>query len=245
MQVRLPIHEQLRHAREARGEDLAALAARVGMREHVLRAIDEGRFDDLPAGIYGRAAIRAYAGAVGRDPAEVLAACEPSLRPLEDPVATLAVCYGVGGRSRQPGASPRTRSDPEHAHFRPGGGSAARRLAAAAIDAAIVTLALMAAIAATAVLCRLPASALGSGAPAGFALMGLMLAITYFACVSGIAGATLGEQLARARTAVPGPITIRELASRAARGATIDARVIVEAGASLGARVARMRVTTL
>jgi hypothetical protein len=208
------------------------LAARIGMRQHLIRAIEEGRFDDLPAGIYGRAAVRAYAVAVGRDPAEVLTACEPALRPMEDPVAGLAACYGV--QRPAPKAPP---ADPENA---------ARRLAAAALDAVIVTLSLMAVVAATSVLCKLPASALGPGAPAGFALMGVVLAITYFACLGGIAGATVGEQLARAASAMPGgPITFSQLASRAVRSATIDARAIMDAGASVGARLARIHATTL
>ena len=57
------VHERLRLAREARHEDLAAVAARSGVREHVLRALEDGRYGDLPSGLYGRTAVKAYAAA--------------------------------------------------------------------------------------------------------------------------------------------------------------------------------------
>ncbi len=220
MQRSISIHQQLHAAREARGEDISTLSARVGVREHILRAIDEGRFDDLPSGIYGRAAIRAYASAVGRDPLEVLAACEPLLRPMEDAMAGLAHLRGMRRPDRAKSAPPPL----PHT---------ARRVMAAAIDAFVVMLSLLTVIAATSVL--LPVSSLGSDAADGFGLMGVMLAITYFVCVGGVAGATLGEQLVHAGNALPGPITVRNLVARALRAATVDARAIVEAGTTVAA----------
>ena len=240
------IHDQLRAAREARGEDLASLAARVGMREAILCAIDEGRFDDLPAGIYGRAAIRAYAAGVGRDPAEVLAACEPLLRPIEDPVLGLAYLRGVR-RPPAPAAAPapgpaaapgsdldllkvrRSRSDPG-----PGANRSLKALGAAGIDAAVVVLSLLALVAATTIFCGLRPSALENCA-AGFAVMGIVFAITYFVCVGGVAGATLGEQLVGYAAATAGRLTLGDVRARALRAATIDARMLIDTGARITA----------
>src|SRR6478736_8476968 len=97
-------HEQLRCARAQRGEDLAALSARTGLRVHHVRAIEEGRLGDLPPGIYGRAAIRSFAAAYALDADAVLADCEPLLRQLEDPIGALARMRGVAPPAdRSPG----------------------------------------------------------------------------------------------------------------------------------------------
>ena len=232
-----PIHEQLRAAREAGGHDLAALAARVGMRQAIVRAIDEGRFDDLPSGIYGRAAIRAYATAVGCNPADVLAACEPLLRPMEDPVARLAYLRGV--RHHAPAAAAPGAAEPGTVASTPedtsGTGRALRSLAAAGIDAAVVVAALLAVIAATTMFCGLPPSGLGPGSAAGFGMMGVVLGLTYFACVGGVAGATVGEQLARTSAVTTGRLRLGDVLARAVHCATIDVRAIVESGERVAA----------
>ena len=63
----MDISERLRQARTATGEDLAALGKRIGVRQEHLRAIEDGRFADLPAGIYGRSAVKSFAAAFGFD----------------------------------------------------------------------------------------------------------------------------------------------------------------------------------
>src|SRR5262245_34408864 len=87
--------ERLRRARAASGEDVAALAKRAGVRAEHLSAIEDGRFGDLPPGIYGRSAVRAFAAAYQLDPAEALADCEALLRPVDDPIAALARLTGL------------------------------------------------------------------------------------------------------------------------------------------------------
>jgi cytoskeletal protein RodZ len=52
---------------------LAEIAIRTKICTRYLRAIEEGRFEELPGGIYGRSYIRQYAAAVGRDPDALLA----------------------------------------------------------------------------------------------------------------------------------------------------------------------------
>src|SRR5947207_7039025 len=85
-----PLREQLGRARAACGEELSALSRRTGIRLQHLRAIEEGRFADLPPGIYARSTIRAFAGACGLDAAAVLADCEPLLPTVDDPINALA-----------------------------------------------------------------------------------------------------------------------------------------------------------
>lgn len=58
----------LREARERRGISLDDLARATKIRAGILRAIETNRRDDLPAPIYLRAFVRAYAREVGMDP---------------------------------------------------------------------------------------------------------------------------------------------------------------------------------
>ena len=78
------LHEQLRLARERRGLSLATIARQWGIREANLELIEQDRFEDLPTGLYGRAAVRAYATAVGLPGDEVLTEVMigRSLRPM-------------------------------------------------------------------------------------------------------------------------------------------------------------------
>jgi hypothetical protein len=89
------IHERLRQARVSRGECLQTLAQRIGVRVSVLRSIEAGRYDELPPGIYGRAAMRAFAEALGFDGQAVIRECDAHLPPVEDPIAGLARVRGI------------------------------------------------------------------------------------------------------------------------------------------------------
>jgi hypothetical protein len=89
------LHEQLRLARQRRGLALTAIAKQWGVREQNLELIEQDRFEDLPTGLYGRAAVRAYASAVGLPPDEVMAEVSPRLRTPEDPLDGLARVRGL------------------------------------------------------------------------------------------------------------------------------------------------------
>src|SRR3569832_1971528 len=89
------VSQQLKSARLTREQDLAAFARQVGVPVHHLCAIEEGRFADLPSGIYGRSAVKSYASACGLDAAEMLAAVEPWLRAVDDPIFGLARLKGL------------------------------------------------------------------------------------------------------------------------------------------------------
>jgi cytoskeleton protein RodZ len=57
----------LRRAREAQNEELRVAAAHLRIRDGYLRAIEDGRFDELPAGAYAVGFVRAYAVHLGLD----------------------------------------------------------------------------------------------------------------------------------------------------------------------------------
>lgn len=85
MHERLSLH----HARIARGIDLATIAAATALSPSVVSRIDEGRFGELPPGLYARAYVRAFAEAVGV-PADVALADLAALLPAApDPLPGL------------------------------------------------------------------------------------------------------------------------------------------------------------
>jgi cytoskeleton protein RodZ len=78
----------LKDQREARGLGLEDVAQRLRIRRTYLEAIEQGRFDQLPAAAYIRAFLRAYANHLGLDPEKVVTAYQLSGPvPIERPVA--------------------------------------------------------------------------------------------------------------------------------------------------------------
>lgn len=220
-------YEQLRCARPQRGEDLATLSARTGLRVHHIRAIEDGRLSDLPSGIYGRAAIRSFAAAYALDPDAVLADCRALLPQIEDPIDALARMRGI-----VPTAAPiaersqRTTAFVE-VRFRP--------FAAATVDGAVTAALFVATSAAAALLARVSIGALSSSAVSLF-LVALILDAAYYVWLGGLAGRTFGEYavgpapLARD----PRPLTLRAIALRTLAAATADARAIYGFGVWAG-----------
>ena len=129
--------QRLRLARTTHDKDLAAFSRLIGIRVDHVRAIEDGRFSDLPAGIYGRAAVKAYAGACGLDPAAVLADAEAWLVSMDDPIIGIARLKGL----RVPTPPPPVEGAPPVAP--PADVAAAlatwRPLAASLIDAGIIS----------------------------------------------------------------------------------------------------------
>lgn len=240
-------HERLRQAREARADAIDTIARRSGVRAPLLRAIDAGRFADLPHGVYGRAAIRAYAAAVGLPPDEIVAACDPLLPPLDDPIAALCRLRGI----RRPSAA--MRPFPQPANAASIGGSRNRsasapprapapatstwRLAAAAaLDALVVVALLVGVVAITVAAFGGPVSALGPTAAPAFAATALILWMCYVVLFGGIAGSTPGERALGVDTAprASGPVDLRGVACRAVRYACRDVWAIELLGGWIG-----------
>jgi len=229
----IEISERLRQARMARDEALPALAARIGVRQEHLRAIEDGRFGDLPAGIYGRAAVRSFASAMGLDGAAVLAECEALLAPLEEPIAGLARVRGIRER---PASVVRTVSCDQGGEA-PGDSPFAgwRALAAAALDACVIATLLLLVIVVAMTVLTAPPSALGRVGGA-FAVMGAMIAAGYYCWFGGVAGATCGERALALEPQRPAraAVTLRLVTERAILAASQDVRWIQRAGERLG-----------
>jgi len=216
-------HELLRSARARRGDDLAALSSRTGLRVHHIRAIEEGRLGDLPPGIYGRAAIRSFATAYGLDAEAVLADCDTLLPRVEDPIDAIARVRGIATASdRGANATP---VPPGAAEIR------LRPIAAATLDGAVMSGVLAAAIAGAALISRVSIAALDSS-PVPLCLVALILGTAYYAWLGGLSGATFGEYAVgpqRLRRD-PRPLTLRAIALRTLAAATADARAFYAFG---------------
>jgi hypothetical protein len=85
----MDVQTHLHRARLERQLSLADLAARTALSVSVLQKIDAGRFGELPAGVYARAYVRAFAAEVGADPVETLSAVEELLPRAPDPFPVL------------------------------------------------------------------------------------------------------------------------------------------------------------
>lgn len=85
MEVRTHLH----HARLARQLTLSDLAARTHLSHGILKKIDDGRFAELPPGLYARAYVRAFATEVGLEPSATLMDLEVLLPAAPDPFPVL------------------------------------------------------------------------------------------------------------------------------------------------------------
>jgi transcriptional regulator with XRE-family HTH domain len=238
----VPVSQRLNAARKARREDLPTLAKRIGVREEHLRAIEQGRFADLPPGIYGRAAIRSFATAFGFDPAEFLAECESQLTPVAEPIHAIGKLRGV----RQPARPAAVASAPvtpnaEGLQLPHGACPDWRLLAAATLDTGVVVALLLFVVVCAITTMMVPLAALDHSGPA-FGLMGLLLGSAYFVWFGGLGGRTFGEQLFQVepKHAARASMTLRAIGSGALLAATDDARFIQGLGAWAG-NVAHLR----
>ena len=216
-------HEQLKSARIALGLDHAVVARRTGIREPLIDAMETGRWERLPHGLYARAAVRSYAGFLGLDADAIVRACEASLPGLEDPIAGLARVRGLKShapravstagrmpaaptdaalkcRAAEPDAGPRTSSGVATSGRSSADGpswdarQASRAVLSLAIDSAVIAAPLLLAIFAAAAMNRIPPSALRYGA-SSFGAFGAIIAALYFFCFAGVGGCTVGERV--------------------------------------------------
>lgn len=221
-------HDRLKHVRIARGDTLAAVAQQSGVAERMLRAIEDGRFDDLPRGIYARAAIRSYALALGLDAGDVLAACEPLLPSIDDPIGAMCRLRGVRQSApREHAAETTAIADVSRPDW--------RRPAAVALDALLLGAILMVVVGSAAVIARAPVAALG-GSAAAFAFMGVLLGASYFLWLGGMSGATAGERWIGLRSHAESlqSLNLHAVAIRAWCCATDDLRFLRELGLWIG-----------
>ena len=225
------VHERLRRTRAGTGEDLAQLSQRTRIPIGQLRAIEEGRFADLPAGIYARAAIRSFAAAYALDPDEVLADCEALLPRVDDPIGALARMCGGG---RIPEAAAEKGPHVALVSGQPGW----RPLAAASVDGSIAGALLVVTSAGAATLAHVSTAALSPSAVSLF-LVGLVLGAAYYVWLGGLGGTTFGEYAVgpERRLRDPRPLTLRAIGLRTLAAATADARAVYALGRWAGGRL--------
>jgi hypothetical protein len=90
----------LHQARLDSNLDLEALCARTALSPGVLRKLDEGRFEELPGGLYARSYIKSFAAEVGLDPDEALRNVEHLLPETPDPLSVLRELKGPSPSER-------------------------------------------------------------------------------------------------------------------------------------------------
>lgn len=237
-------HARLTQARLARGEEIASVSRRIGVAERLLLTIEDGRFGELPRGIYGRAAIRSYAAALGLDPAEILTACEALLPALDDPIRGLGRLRGVPQpRLQMCEAEPESENQAE---VRMGLGARPdwRLAVAAALDAWLIGGLLVAVVGSASLVAGAPLAGL-AGSALALGLVGVLLGSSYFVWLGGVSGATGGERWVGRRPSSGHArcLTLRGIAIRAVWCATDDLRFIRDVGVWIGGVATHIRAT--
>ena len=203
----------LRQARLAAGLQLSDIAQRTRISPSILRWIDNGQFHRLPAGIYARSYVRAFAQAVGLDANAVIASIEYDLPAAADVTAASAVRPAQRSLALSPDLA---------------------RMVATSADTVLLAIIYALVLAATAAVCRRPVGeVLAFGMPAIVVVL-LVLTAFYFVVFAGVEGRTPGARLAGLPPlAVSGPVHLRAIVARAMR--------VFVSEASLGIEIASRR----
>ena len=230
------IVETLKEAREARGLDLEGLAARTRLRLQHLQALELGRFEDLPRGVYARAVVRAYADAVGLDAAHVVGEVAALLPVAEDPIDGLARVRGIERPRKEPARESPPAPEAVSAAVQPPPApvyrldeSVARSAAAAAVDAAVLAGVVMGAVVSAAAAAGVSTGALLAQSPLAVLPLAAALGVLYFVLLAGVGGWTPGL---RAAGLAPAPrreaVTAHEALRRAGRIALREASITAD-----------------
>ena len=180
----------LQRARLERGLHLRDIARRTCLSPGIVERIDEGRFDELPAGIYARSYVRSFATAVGVDPDAAVRALEARLPRVENPIPAPAesatvptpawlVLLTAWSGSTSAWIKTVRRDSPR------------RPLAARACDAVLLLLTHAVIVQLTALVCGAPPGVVVKHP--GVSAVWLILVCLYFLLLGGIGGRTLGE----------------------------------------------------
>lgn len=200
---------RLRQARLAAGLQLSDIEQRTRISPSILRWIDNGQFHRLPAGIYARSYVRAFAQAVGLDPNEVVASMEQDLPAAVDITAAPEV------RAAAERSLPLS---PELA-----------RMVAASADAALLSVVYALVLGATAAVCRRPiGEVVAFGMPA-LVLVLMVVTALYFVVFAGVQGRTPGAGLVGLPPFdVSGPVHLNAIVSRAMRAFVCEASLGID-----------------
>ena len=231
----------LHRTRVERGIDLADVAARTALNPAIVQSIDAGRFDALPAGLYARSYVRAFAAAVGLQPEQVVRQLEPSLPRADDPLPvlreiargaspewperlaqsghdiadTLTALAGRALASLSP-AHGEIVSSAKRREWRALPGPTAVRCAAACLDAAVLLLLLTAVVLLTAWASSAATDEVLAVAGEQIAALWGVLVLVYFVILGGVGGRTPGAMVCGLRpTESHEPLRLRAILERA------------------------------
>ncbi len=87
--------QSLRSIREQAGVSLIEISEATNIRVSLLEAIEEGRLDQLPGGLYTSSYIRQYARMIGLDEDEALRTCLPPPPPSPEPEVPARLGSGI------------------------------------------------------------------------------------------------------------------------------------------------------
>lgn len=207
------IQTHLHQARMNRNLGLGELSARTSLSPAVLRKIDEGRFQELPAGLYARSYVRSFAAEVGLDPGSVLREIEHLLPEAPDPFPVWRELKGPSTSDRFIALVERIRQrqatadaagqGAEEAEIPSMGRTALTRWGAAALDATVLVAINASLVLLIAWSSGLPAGALLRQATIALAALCAVPTVLYFILFNGIGGRTPGGWLCRLPE--PGP----------------------------------------
>ena len=221
------VHERLRLARMACGLTIESMATRSGVRAEWLRAIDSGRFTDLPAGIYARSAMRAYAAALNLNVNEILRLCAPLLPAVEDPIHAMRRLNGI--------AVPVLPDEPVEQPV--SNAPDWRVIGASVIDAAAMAFGLIVLVTCT-IGMGLPMSALDRTAAGPLFSVMLLVAVFYFIVFGGVVGATIGEYvIGGGRSVQPVRVNLQGVVTRTRDAILRDTYFVEQLGQWVGRTV--------
>jgi transcriptional regulator with XRE-family HTH domain len=218
--------EQLRQAREARGLSLKQLGDRTRIGQAILQRIEAGDFAALPPGVYARGYLRAYAKAVGLDPAEVVAefesrlpACKTTITSIRRSIDGASERMRIGERLRFDSIlawRSETAVDPGDAHRLPGARAGWRLYLAAIVDGLLLAVAALLLLAISAFACGVTIAELLRLAALSMVVLFGVIVTGYFGLLGGVAGRTLGAHVAGIQLvrAAQGPLDLAGIIRR-------------------------------
>jgi hypothetical protein len=192
----MPDRLELHRARVQRGISLERISTSTALNPAMAARIDEGRFEELPAGVYARSFVRTFARAVGLPPDEALGSVEEFLRRSEDPLPSM--------RDRAPKTAFEDFQTFVASRARPGaaiaaarGAVTANRCAAAVVDASILTSIGLGMVCGAALVCGISVQRLLQVAGMELALMFSIPVGLYFIVLDGLRVGTVGKVVCR------------------------------------------------
>jgi transcriptional regulator with XRE-family HTH domain len=204
---------ELRRARERRGLTLEQVSERTKVSVGHFAGLERGEISRWPAGIFGRAFVRGYAGAVGLDPEELVAAFA-RIYPESPDGRRVAPKPDRSQKAVEPAGLPETPADsePESAVFRLVLDSAAPAPAPSRLESAALR------VAAALIDVLLPLTVAGAAAfVAGrewFWITAVCVGVAGHVTVFGLTGSTPGLWLSRYRRGTAGGVLLASQSRR-------------------------------